>query len=265
MIRTRLRVLLFVVLVGALTVTPSYANLRDAFVGDVLVVAWVEDQTVKVALANDSFSRKSITIASAERDYRWQPYFLERTIVVPARTVVIESFRLNSNWQGGPLKVELSAWERSTVLEAQTSEIFKPRSYVVRAQEELEIQVDLSFLLEGSHALQLTVDDQYRGWAGGESGSIQIKSVEGGFKRGQYRNTVEFVSPSMLLSLRSPIPRGESTVISFNLYKQRDGMGWNYYKEEVPGPTILVYNRNLQLRDNSHLAQPPTWEWRYNN
>lgn len=263
--KTQLRLLL-VGLVVLLVVTPSYANLRDAFVGDVLVVAWLEDQTIKVALANDSFSRKSITISSAELDYRWQPYFPDRTIVVPARTVVIEGFRLNSNWEGGPVKVELSAWERKAVITAQTSEVFKPSSYVVRAQEDLDIRVDLSFLLEGSNALQLTVDEHYRGWAGGESGPIQIKLVEGGFKRGQYRNTVEFISPSMQLSLRSPIPRGESTVISFNVYKQREGAGWNYYREEVTGPTILVYNRGLQLRDNSHLAQPPSpsWDWRYN-
>lgn len=246
--------------------TPGFASLRDAYVGDLLVVAWLEDQMVKVALANDSFSRKTITIASAGWDQRRQPYFFERTIVVPARTVVIEGFRLSSNWRGEPLEVEVSAWERRAVVEVQTSEVFKPRSYVVRAQEELDVQVDLGFLLNDLGTPRLIVDEQYRGWAKGEAGPIQVKSVEGGFKRGQLRNSIEFVNPTMLLSLRAPAPRGESTVISFNLYKQQEGGHWNYYRDEVPGPTILVYSRNLQLRDNSHLSQPPSpsWDWRYN-
>lgn len=265
--KRQVRYLFLTIVVVILAATPSYANLRDAFVGDVLVVAWLEDQTVKVALANDTYSRKTITISSAERDYRWQPYFSERTIVIPAQTVVIEGFRLNSNWQGAPLKVEVSAWERRAVVAVQTPEIFRPGSFVVRAQEDLLVQVDLSFLLEGSSALRLTVDDLYRGWAAGESGPIQIKSVEGGFKRGQYGNSVQFVSPTMLLYLRSPAPRGDVTVINFSMYKQYESSNWSGYKEEVAGPTIMVYNRNLQLRDNSHLAEPPgpTWEWRYNN
>lgn len=257
---------LIVILLTLLLATPSWAALRDAYVGDVLVVAWLEDRTVKVALANDSLSRKSITLASPGWGQPWQPYFFERTIVVPARTVVVEAFTLNSSWQGEPLEVEATAWERRAVIEVQTSEIFKPKSYVVRAQEEVEVEVDLGFLLEGPGPLRLTVDEYYRGWGNTEPGRIQVKAVEGGFKQGPLRNSIEFVNPHVILSMWAPTPRGDSTVFSFSLYQQREGGYWDYFQDEVQGPTILVYSRNLQIRDNSHLSQPPSpsWDWRYN-
>lgn len=258
--------LILIFLTILVVTTPGLAALREAYVGDVLVVAWLDDQVMKVALANDSMSRKSITLASAGRDQRWQPYFYERTVVVPARTVVVEAFRLSSNWRGEPLEIEATAWERRAVIEVQTSEIFKPKSYVVRAQEEVEVEVDLGFILEGHGPLRLTVDEYYRGWGTAESGRIQVMSVEGGFRQGRLRNSIEFVNPHMILSMRAPNPRGDSTVFTFSLYQQREGGHWNYHQDEVQGPTILVYSRNLQLRDNSHLSEPPSpsWEWRYN-
>ena len=92
-----------VIVLVLLVSSPSFATLRDGYLGDVAVVAWLEGDTVKVALANESNSRKSVTLASEGWDQRWRPFFLDRTIVVPARTVLVESFNLSSTWRWEPL------------------------------------------------------------------------------------------------------------------------------------------------------------------
>lgn len=251
--------------------SPSLASMWDSYLGDVAIVAWLEGQTVKVALANESNSRKSITIASQGWDQRWRPFFLERTVVVPARSVTVEAFNLISTWKGEPLAVEATAWDRRSVVEVQTQEIFKPSSYVVRSQSDVEVLVNLSFLMDEKDTMSLIVDEYYQalssqGLSYQDQGRIQVRSVDGGFQYFPNRNRVEFISPKMVLSMRAPAPRSEVMVLGFNLYKQDETNYWNPSRSEVPGPTILVYGRNLAYRDNSHLSQPPSpsWNWQSN-
>ncbi|HKM43186.1 MAG TPA: hypothetical protein VJZ70_04250, partial [Limnochordia bacterium] len=94
-----------------------------------------------------------------------------------------------------------------------------------------------------------------------DSGQIQIRTVEGGFKHSPEQRRIEKIEPHMLLSMWAPQPRIDATVFSFSIYKYSDDAYWNYYQDEIPGPTILVYGRNLALQDNSHLYQPPTPSW----
>lgn len=253
-------IVLIVLSMGA----PGFAELRDAYVGDVAIVAWLDGDLVKVALANESATRKSITISSQGWDQRWRPFFLERTVVVPAQSIIIEAFTLSSTWRGEALVVEASAWDRKAVVEVQTAEIFKMRDYVVRAQDEVNITVDLAFLLKEEKIADLIVDEYYQGLGKSDIGQIQVRSVEGGFRYSASRRRLEYSNPEMFLSMRAPAPRGEVTVFTFNLYKQQDDAYWNYYQNAIPGPTILVYGRNLLFRDNSHLNQSPTpsWDWR---
>lgn len=247
-------------------INPVWAAPEDAFVGDVAIVSWLEGDTVKVALVNETNSRKSITVASAGHDLTRRPYFLERTIVVPARSVTIEAFNLSSTWRGEPLKVEAKAWDRYTVVDVQTSELFKPESYLVRAQEELQIIVNLDFLLDDKGLGALTVDEYYQGLHRLERGSILIRSVDGGFEYFPQRNRVEFVSPKMLLTMYAPALRSDVSAFSFSVY-QEDAKYQYAFRKEIPGPTILVYGHNLLYRDNSHLNQAPSpsWDWQLNN
>lgn len=255
--------LIILVLVLALT-SSTFAALRDSFVGDVAVVAWLESDTVKVALANESRSRVSITISSEGWDQRWRPFFLERTVVVPARSVIVESFSLSSSWRGEPLSISASTWDRQTVVQVQTQEIFNPSSYVVRAGEEVEVMVDLAFMAADSEAMFLMVDEHYYGLNHNDIGQISVRKVEGGFEYSSAKRRLEKIRPYMLLSMWAPRQVRDMTMFSFNLYKQQDDTYWNYYQNEIPGPTILVYGRNMVFQDNSHLNQPPTppWNWR---
>ena len=104
------------VFIVVLLASPAAAAMRDGWLGDMAVVAWLEDSTVKVALANGGTSRLTVTLTSEGWDQRWRPFFLDRTLVVPARTVVIEAFNLNSTWRGEPVAVKVSAWDREAVV-----------------------------------------------------------------------------------------------------------------------------------------------------
>lgn len=269
--KSNLLILLILVCLVLSVTSPSLASMRDSYLGDVAMVAWLDGLTVKVALANESNTRKSITIASQGWDQRWRPFFLERTILVPARSVTIESFNLVSSWRGEPLAVAASTWDRAAVVPVQTSEIFKPDFYVVRAQTDLDVAVDLNFLLTDNKPMSLTVDDQYQvlssfGFSPQDRDRIQVRSVDGGFKYVPSRNRVEFYRPKMILSMRTPSARSEVMLLTFSIFKQEEGEYWSPFKYEVPGPTILIYGRNLVFRDNSHLSQPPTpaWDWQSN-
>jgi hypothetical protein len=253
-----LSLVMFVVLVVS---SPSFAALRDGYLGDVAVVTWLEGDTVKVALANESTTRKSVTISSEGWDQRWRPFFLDRTIVVPARTVLIEAFNLNSSWRGEPLSIKASTWDRTAVVEVQTQDIFRPTSYVVRSQEEVGVRVDLGFFAADRDNPYLMVDEYFRGVSAEDIGRIQVRMVEGGFKYAPDMRRIEKIEPYMMLSMFAPRPRKDATVFTFSVYKYRDDAYWNYYQDEIPGPTILVYSRNLTLQDNSHLYQSPTPAW----
>ena len=253
-----LSIIMLMVLVAS---APGLAALRDGYLGDVAVVAWLEDDIVKVALANESTTRKSVTIASEGWDQRWRPFFLDRTVVVPARTVLVEAFNLSSTWRGEPLAVQATTWDRTATIEVQSQEIFEPNAYVVRSQAEVGVRVDLGFFAADPHDSYLMVDEYYRGIAPDDTGQIQIRHVEGGFRYSPERRRVEKLEPYMMLSMWAPQPRTDVTVFSFSIYKYSDDAYWNYYQDEIPGPTILVYGRNLVLQDNSHLYQPPTPSW----
>jgi hypothetical protein len=249
------------ILLVVLASAPGLAALRDGYLGDVAVIAWLEGNVVKVALANESTTRKSVTIASEGWDQSWRPFFLDRTVVLPARTVLIEAFNLTSAWRGEPLSVHVSTWDRSAVVEVQTQEIFSPNAYVVRSQSEVNVRVDLGFFAADPHNQYLMVDEYFRGLGPEETGRIQVRQVEGGVRYSPDQRRVEKIDPYMLLSMWAPQPRTDVTVFSFSVYRYSDDARWNYYQDEVPGPTILVYGRNLVLQDNSHLYQPPTPSW----
>jgi len=252
------------VFIVVLLASPAAAAMRDGWLGDMAVVAWLEDSTVKVALANGGTSRLTVTLTSEGWDQRRRPFFLDRTLVVPARTVVIEAFNLNSTWRGEPVAVKVSDWDREAVVEVQTQEIFSPSSYVVRSQEELQVFVDLAFLAPERETVTLVVDDVYRGLGQSDVGEITVKSVEGGFYFSPARQRVEWIDPYMILTMQAPRPQREVTTFSFSVYKVPEDARGRYSDQEIEGPTILVFSRQLAYQDNSHLSSPPTpaWDWR---
>ena len=202
-------------------------------------------------------SRVTLTLSPEGWDQGWRPFFLDRTIVVPARTVVIEAFDLSSSWRGEPMAVSVSAWDREAVVAVQTSEIFSPAAYVVRAQDGVRVFVDFAFLVRDLDTAHLVVDEVYWGFGQGDVGEIAVEAVEGGFYFSPARRQVEWMDPYMVLSMRAPKPQRGVTTFSFNVYKVQERMPSGYLEEEIAGPSILVYDRSLAYQDNSHLSSPP--------
>lgn len=246
---------LFISLLVVLLVTvPISAAPKDAYLGDVAVVSWLEKDTVLVVLANESPNSVAVTISTNIWDSRWRPIFTERTVTVPGRSIVQEAFVLNSSWKNEPLTIRVSQRNYAITVDVQMPDIFKPSSYVVRANEEVEIDVDLALLLESQGQARLVVDEFYQAYGANGRGPIRIKSVEGGFKYVPSRNSIEYVRPWMLLTMKAP-QLNSTGLMTFSLYKETDG--YRGYREEIQGPTILVYGRNLRFAESKQEPSLP--------
>ena len=249
-----MRKIVLVVLVVVLLSVPVMAAPRDAYLGDLAVVSWLEQDTVMVAIANESSSRKSVTVSTDTWDSRWRPVFSDRTVLVPARTIIVEAFTLSSYWRGDPVSIEISEWSRSITVEAQMSDIMQPTAYVIRANDEWEVKVDLAFLMDSREPVRLVIDDFYQVAGSGSRGRIQVKKFEGGLEYFPSRNSIEFVKPYMVLSMKAP-QLNNVGVMTFSMFRVVDT--YRGYQEEIIGPTVLVYGRNLRFTDNTHITPEP--------
>lgn len=247
-----MRKLLTSLLVILLVTVPISAAPKDAYLGDVAVVSWLERDTVMVVLANESPNSIAVTISTNIWDSRWRPIFTERTVTVPGRSIVQEAFYLNTSWNNEPLTIRVSQRNYAITVDVQMPDVFRPTSYVVRANEQIEVEVDLSLLLGRQEQGRLTVDDFAQVYGSNSREPIKVKSVEGGFKYVPSRNSIEYVRPWMLLTMKAP-QLNSTGVMTFSLFKETDG--YRGYREEVQGPTILVYGRNLRF---SEPVQEPT-------
>ncbi len=243
-----MRKLLIGLLVVFLVTVPISAAPKDVYLGDVAVVSWLDRDTVMVVLANESPHGAAVTISTNIWDSRWRPVFTERTVTVPGRSIVQEAFVLNTSWKNEPLSIRVSQRNNAITVDVQMPTIFQPSAYVVRANEQIEVGVDLAFLLERQEQARLIVDDFAQVYGANSREPIKVKSVEGGFRYVSSRNSIEYVPPWMVLSTKTPQLNGTG-VITFSLYKETDG--YRGYRDEIPGPTILVYGRNLRFAESS--------------
>lgn len=249
-----MRKLLTSLLVILLVTVPISAAPKDAYLGDVAVVSWLERDTVMVVLANESPNSIAVTISTNIWDSRWRPIFTERTVTVPGRSIVQEAFYLNTSWNNEPLTIRVSQRNYAITVDVQMPDVFRPTSYVVRANEQIEVEVDLSLLLGRQEQGRLTVDDFAQVYGSNSREPIKVKSVEGGFKYVPSRNSIEYVRPWMLLTMKAP-QLNSTGVMTFSLFKETDG--YRGYREEVQGPTILVYGRNLRFAESTQEPSVP--------
>lgn len=249
---------------GLLTVfllaVPALAAPSGARFGDLAVVAWLETNEVRVALANESNSSQFVLIRAVTTDSRWRPVFAERSVSVPARSVILETLPLSLSWKNDPLFIEVGPWYQYVELEVQTTEIMNPSAYIVKSGQELDVDVDLLFLLEGPEKTRLVIDDYYQMINSITRGPIWVRSVEGGFKYFPARRSVEYVQPQLLLSMQAP-QLNNAGILTFKLVKMVEG--FRGYRETIAGPTVLVYGRNLRFTDETADPKPPrvptTW------
>lgn len=219
----------------------------NGYLGDVAAVSWLDRDAVIVVLANESSSSSVVTVSTNIWDSRWRPIFTERTITVPARSLVQEVFYLNEPLSNEPLTIRLSQRNRATTLNVQTSDLFKPTAYVVQANENISVEVDLSRFLTERENLRLMVDEYYRVNGSNTKGAVEIKKLEGGLRSGA-RNSIEFVQPLLELSMRAPQLNGVA-ILTFNMKKGQTDYGWGR-GEDIQGPSILVYGRNLRFSES---------------
>lgn len=250
-----MRKLGYVLLIILLVAVPVAARNGSptGYYRDLSTIAWLEGKTVEVALVNESNSRVPVTVATNTMDNWYRPVIEQRTVYVPARTIIIESFELSNRWDNEPISLNISRnYQYEMRVQVQVPDIFSPSAYLVRSGEIVDIDVDIAQLLGQSEDVVLTIDQYYDISGSNSRGRIEVKTLEGGFTYNSYRNTIEYTKPQMALSLRTP-QISNVAAVTFGLTKELSGYRWR--SENVEGPTILVYGRNVRFGDSRQ--EPP--------
>lgn len=233
--------LLLVVATPALAFSP-----REGYYESVVGIAWLEGRALQVALGNPANTRATVTISTPTLDAWGRPVFTSRRVTVPGRTIIQESFTPETpRRRGEKLEVVVTEGYRVTGIEVQQSEILDIENYIVPAGREWEVSADLSFLLDSADGTRFVIDDYYRTDEGYYRGAITLSVVEGGLRQVRFSNTIEYVRPRVELKLNTPALTGLTT-LTFSMWKTGSGYGWR--EEEIPGPTILVYGRNIRFK-----------------
>lgn len=217
---------------------------RDAYLDSVLAIAWLEGKTLQVAVANPGNSRTTVTISTPTVDVWGRSVFSNRRVDVPGRTIVQESFTLEPARRGQKLQVELSEGYRSMLVEVQDSDLIQVQEYIIPAGKEWRAGVDPAFLLDSPEGTRLNIDDYYQTGEGYSKEPIRISLSEGGFRLVRFSNAVEYLKPRLTISLIAPQISGLTT-LTFGM--QKTGTGYERRGEEIPGPTLLVYGRNIRF------------------
>ncbi len=217
---------------------------RDGYYDAVMGIAWMEGKTLQVALGNPANTRATVTISTPTLDAWGRPVFTGRRVTVPGRTIIQESFTPTAPRRGEKVEVEVTEGYRVLEIEVQQSEILAIENYIVPANREWEVSADLGFLLDSADGTRFVVDDYYRTDEGYYRGPITLSVMEGGLRQIRFSNTVEFVRPRVVVKLTTP-PLTGLTALTFNMRKTGGGYGWR--EEQIPGPTILVYGRNIRF------------------
>ncbi len=248
------KILLTLLVIGLLSATVLAAPGGGRF-GDLAFIAWLEEDVVMMAFANESNSYQSVTVRTDTVDSRRRPVFAERTLDIPARSIVYEDFPLSPSWRRETVKLEVGRWYQFVELEVQAEPFLQPSQRVIRAGEMLEVDVDLDSVFAGLENAQLIIDDYYQMIGSITRGPIRVAIVEGGYRYIPARNSVVYVKPEMLLEIRAP-QLNNVGVMTFKLVKVVDG--YRGYRETIEGPAVLVYGRNLRFaREQEPPRRPP--------
>lgn len=239
-----MRKLTLILLLLVLIVAPASAfSGRDQQLNDIVSIAWLEGDELNIALANTSNSRSYVTVSSNTLDSRGRPVFATRQVNVPARTIVVETIQPSTPGRNQPWSVRLEEGWATAYISVQTSDLLDSKDYIVPANTEWELSIDLDFLFQDSLKNKIIIDDYYETDDSYKRGLIRITSFEGGLTQVRGTNTIEYVRPRVTLSMRTPSGNG-ATTMSFQIRKTDGQQSWR--DELLASPTILVYGRNLR-------------------
>ena len=232
--------LVMVVAVPASAFSPRDSNLTSSL----FAVAWYDGNELSVAVANTANTRTTVTISTPTVDSWGRPVFSSLRLDVPGRTIIEEKLYPAAPRRNEQLVVQVGEGYRSTEIPVQTTGIMTPQNYIVEANTQWTVRVDLDFLLQDQGRTRLIVDDYYQTGDGFNQDRIRIESVEGGLRqvRGN-SNTIEYEKPSMVLRMKTP-QVSYVTTMTFGIRKS-DGNSWR--DEYFQGPLLLVYGRNMRF------------------
>lgn len=220
--------------------SPRDSNLSNS----VTAIAWSDGDELGVAIANTANTRTTVTISTPTLDSRGRQVFSNVRVDVPGRTIIQETFRPAAPRRNEQLIVRVAEGFRSVDIPVQMADIMNPESYIVEANTQWTVTVDLDFLLQDSGRTRLVVDDYYQTADGFNQDRIRIESLQGGLSqmRGN-SNTIEYVKPFMELRMKTP-QISDVTIMTFGI-RRTDGSSWR--DEFFQGPIVMVYGRNMRF------------------
>lgn len=236
----------FVMLLLLFVTFPVFALSPNIIPGDgIVAIAWQEGNTWQVAVGNPNNTRSTVTISTPTLDVWGRPVFTSRRVTIPGRTIVQESFTPEVPRRGAEPRILIKEGYRSWEIDVQSSEILMVKEFVIPANTDWEAAIDLGFLWGVGDGIRLVIDDNYSTSEGRQRGPVTLTLVEGGLRRVGYSNSIEFVRPKAHVKLRTP-PGAGLTVLTFGM--RVEGGEYGRRGEEIPGPTILVYGRNIRFQ-----------------
>lgn len=249
--RTLALVFLMVFVVSFATVAQAFTP-REPVITEMPAVSWIEGNRIYVAVSNEDINRAEYTIELINSNQRLRPVIEKRNVVVPGRSVLVESFDLHMFGvrSTAPDIVYISSNYQRTVVPVQTSDLYNVSSYVVAARERFDVTVSLADLLEGETGFQLIVDNEYFVKGTNATGEISVEHVYGGLKKVPGRqNIFEYEQPSLVLGMRAPRMLGTG-VLTFDMVRAISE-GRTTYRDIIPGPMILVYGTDMRFINNT--------------
>lgn len=236
---TIIALLLLVVVLPVSAFSPRDSNLTT----NLKVVAWYDGTELSVAIANTGTARTTVTVSTPTLDSRGRAVFSSQRIDIAGQTVVEERLYPSTPRRNEEIIVRVAESYRSIDVPAQTTGIMDVDSYVVPANTNWTVGVDLDFLLQDAGRTRLIVDDYYQTEDGYNQDRIRIESLRGGLSqvRGN-SNTIEYVRPSMVLTMKTP-QTPLVTTLTFGI-RRTDGSSWR--DEYFQGPVIMVYGRSMR-------------------
>ena len=198
----------------------------------------------RVLLANSSNTRTTVTVSTNTVD-SWAGRCFSRQVSIQRHTIVLEP---STRELTGSDDVGFAGGFRGFKVPVQNGDIFQPDSYIVAANTQLNVRVNLDNLLDSSGQTRLVVDDYYTTQGGAQDDRIRIESIGGGLTQVRGTNTIEYVKPYMVLRMKTPNIAGLTT-LTFGMRKSEGPSNW--WQERIEGPTILVYGRNMRFLGTS--------------
>lgn len=241
-----MRKLAIIALLLIVIVTPVAAfSPRDSYVStNVAAIAWSDGNELSVAVANSGNTRITVTISTPTVDSRGRQVFSSLRVDVPGRTIIQETFYPSIPRWNEDIVVRVSEGYRSADIRVQITTIMDPDSYIVPENTHWKVTVDLEPLLQDPSRTRLVVDDYYQTADGYSQDRIRIESLVGGLSqvRGN-TNTIEYVKPSMVLTMKTP-QVSMVTTMTFDIRKT----GGSSWRDEIfEGPLVMVYGRNMRF------------------